>query len=82
MSAMRAVHRRDFEGAFAVLEPALARDPGSTFLARARVFTLIAAGNPEGRDALDRLVQLHPLDLGGEGGIAPDANEVEAPRSR
>jgi tetratricopeptide (TPR) repeat protein len=63
LGAMRATHGGEALDAAAALDVALSRDPESTFLAKSRVFALIAAGRPEASPALDRLLQLDPLDI-------------------
>jgi tetratricopeptide (TPR) repeat protein len=63
LAAMKATDRRDFEGALAILDATSNRDPASTFLSRLRALTLARARQPQAREALDRLLEIDPLDL-------------------
>jgi tetratricopeptide (TPR) repeat protein len=63
LAAMRATHHGDCHLAIDIVMEALAHDPRSTFLKRARALALVAADHPEAPLTLDALLRDHPLDM-------------------
>jgi predicted Zn-dependent protease len=63
LAAMLATHEGDPAGALCVVDAALARDPNSFFLRKARATTLLAAGRSEARAAISDQLRSAPLDL-------------------